>query len=73
MAGTDAPITSPDQRKPSHPKVVRALVIVASLIFLSLLFGNHQGNIENLWLVGIAAAGFGWVIVDWVLHRNGLK
>lgn len=73
MAGTDEPITSPDQRKPDHPKVVRALVIVASLIFLSMVFGNHKGNVENLWLVGLAAAGFGWVVIDWVQRRNGLK
>ncbi|MGH3658686.1 MAG: DUF2631 domain-containing protein [Micromonosporaceae bacterium] len=73
MAGTDEPITSPDQRKPDHPRVIRVLVILASLAFLSLTFGNHTGNVENIWLIVLAAGGVLWVTIDWVLRRNGLR
>ncbi|MGH3740021.1 MAG: DUF2631 domain-containing protein [Micromonosporaceae bacterium] len=69
----EEPITSPDQRKPEQARLTRALVIIGSLLLLSLVFGNHKGNIENLWLIGIAAAGFLWVVVDLMLRRNGLR
>ncbi|MQA25995.1 MAG: DUF2631 domain-containing protein [Micromonosporaceae bacterium] len=69
----DEPITSPDQRKPENIKLTRILVIVGSLGLLSMVLGNHQGNVENLWLVGLAASGLGWVVIDWVLRRNGLR
>lgn len=69
----EEPITSPDQRKPENVKLTRILVIVGSLGLLSMVFGNHQGNVENLWLIGLAGAGFAWVVIDWVLRRNGLR
>jgi hypothetical protein len=74
VAGTsDEPITSPDQRKPSNHKVARVLTILASLSFLVMTLGNHRGNIENVWLISLAAVGFLYVIVDWTLRRNGLR
>ena len=73
MAGSEEPITSPDQRKPDHPKVFWTLTIIASLIFLALTLGNHRGNVENLWLIGLAVTGFLTVIIDWTLRRNGLR
>lgn len=75
MAGTpsDEPITSPDQHKPDNPKLVYALTILASLLFLAMTFGNHRGNVENVWLVALASLGFLSVIVDWTLRRNGLR
>lgn len=69
----DEPITSPDQRKPENVKLTRILVIVGSLLILSLVLGNHRGNVENIWLIATAAAGLGWVVIDWVLRRNGLR
>jgi tellurite resistance protein TehA-like permease len=73
VAGSEEPITSPDQRKPDHPKVFWTLTIIASLIFLALTLGNHRGNVENLWLIGLAVTGFLTVIIDWTLRRNGLR
>jgi hypothetical protein len=75
VAGTpsEEPITSPDQRKPTNHKPVWALTIFASLLFLAMTFGNHRGNVENVWLIGLAAGGFLYVIVDWTLRRNGLR
>ncbi|HEX6075063.1 MAG TPA: DUF2631 domain-containing protein [Micromonosporaceae bacterium] len=75
MAGnpSDEPITSPDQRKPGNHKVVWGLTIAASLLFVTMTFGNHGGNVENVWLIGLAAGGFLYVIVDWMLRRNGLR
>lgn len=49
------------------------LTIIASLLFLAMTFGNHRGNVENAWLVGLAIAGFLYVITDWMLRRNGLR
>lgn len=75
MAGTssDEPITSPDQRKPTNHKVAWVLTILASLAFLAMTLGNHRGNVENVWLISLAAGGFLYVIVDWTLRRNGLR
>lgn len=75
MASTSSeePITSPDQHKPSNPKLVWALTVVASLSFLAMTFGNHRGNVENVWLIGLAIGGFLYVITDWALRRNGLR
>jgi hypothetical protein len=35
--------------------------------------GNHEGNTENIWLIGTALALIAAVAVDAVLRRNGLK
>jgi hypothetical protein len=53
--------------------VVWGLTIAASLLFVTMTFGNHGGNVENVWLIGLAASGFLYVIVDWMLRRNGLR
>ncbi len=73
MAGSEEPITSPDQRKPGHPRLFWTLTIVASLLLLALTFGNHRGNVENVWLIALSAAGFLTVVIDWTLRRNGLR
>lgn len=33
------------------------------LFLLAMLFGNHVGNVENLWLVGVAAFLAIWMII----------
>ncbi len=38
-----------------------------------MLFGNHKGHIEDLYLVGVAALIVGVLIADWLLRKNGLK
>jgi hypothetical protein len=40
---------------------------------LLMLCGNHRGNVENIWLIGIAATLLVIVIGDVILRRNGLR
>lgn len=72
MAGSE-PVTSPDQRKPGHRKAGRIGAVVSALILLSMLIGNHEGRIEDLWLIGFAGLLLAAVIGDAVLRRNGLR
>lgn len=72
MAGSE-PVTSPDQRKPGNRRAGRIGAVVSALILLSLTIGNHEGNIENVWLVVLALGLLGIVIGDTVLRRNGLR
>lgn len=72
MAG-DEPVISPDQLRPGKPRLARAGAVMAILVLLAMLCGNHRGNIENLWLIGLAGLIALMLIVDWVLRRNGLR
>ena len=73
MAG-DEPVTSPDQHKPMVSlRLARAGAIFGILALLGMLKGNHEGRVENIFLIGCAAVLLIIVIVDIVLRRNGLK
>ena len=74
MAGDhDAPVTSPDQHKPAHMKALRIGAVVSAIILLLMTLGNHQGKVEDIFLIVSAAALILLLIVDWVLRRNGLR
>lgn len=74
MAGTsDEQVTSPDQRKSVNPKPARVGGIFLILALLSLLIGNHRGNIEDFWIIGLATGIAALLIADWLLRKNGLK
>ena len=53
----------------SH-RTFRVAAVVVGLIMLAMLIGNHSGNVENLYLIGIAVVLFGIVIRDIVLQRK---
>ena len=74
MAG-DEPVTSPDQHKATISKRMARVGVLVSIVALVLmaLFGNHEGGIEKVWLVGIAAFLAIMLFVDFVLRRNGLR
>lgn len=72
MAGSE-PVTSPDQRKPGNRRAGQVGAVVSALILLSLTIGNHEGNIENIWLVVLALGLIGIVVGDVILRRNGLR
>jgi hypothetical protein len=73
VAGTE-PVTSPDQHKPTPIKAARVAGTISAILLVLMAFcGNHRGNVERIWLTGIAAAIIGILIVDGVLRRNGLK
>ncbi|BCJ57924.1 DUF2631 domain-containing protein [Micromonospora endophytica] len=72
MAGSE-PVTSPDQHKPGHRKAGRIGAVVTAFALLAMLCGNHEGRVENLWLIGLAVLLLLIVIGDVVLRRNGLR
>jgi len=72
VAGNE-PVTAPDQHKRSSGRAARVGAVVTIVILLAMLIGNHEGNIENLWLVGLAALLVAILIGDWVLRKNGLR
>ncbi|TDC79440.1 DUF2631 domain-containing protein [Micromonospora sp. KC606] len=72
MAGSE-PVTAPDQHKPGHRKSGRIGAVLTALALLAMLCGNHEGRVEDIWLVGLAALLLAIVIGDAVLRRNGLR
>ncbi len=69
----EEPVYAPDQLKPGNRKSWRIGAIVSAVVLLAMLWGNHEGNTENLWLILIAAGLLVALLADVVLRRNGLK
>jgi hypothetical protein len=69
----DEPVTSPDQHKPTNMRMIRGAAVVTALILLSMVFGNHEGRTEDIWLAALAIGMLLLLIIDWVLRRNGLR
>jgi hypothetical protein len=38
-----------------------------------MVLGNHQGRIEDIFLIAMAGGLILMLIIDWVLRRNGLR
>ena len=72
MAG-DEEVTSPDQHRRTNLKVARVGGVLTIIILLLMTIGNHEGNIEDIWLVGLAALLAAIMIADWLMRRNGLR
>ncbi|MEV4200902.1 DUF2631 domain-containing protein [Micromonospora globbae] len=72
MAGSE-PVTSPDQHKPGHRKSGRIGAVLTALALVAMLCGNHEGKVEDIWLIGLAVLLLVIVIGDAVLRRNGLR
>ena len=69
----EEPVYAPDQLKPGNRKWGRRGAIISAGVILLYLWGNHEGNTENVFLVLTALTLVGAVVVDAVLRRNGLK
>jgi hypothetical protein len=69
----EEPVYAPDQLKPGHRKWGRRGALGTAVILLLFLWGNHEGNTENVYLLAIALLLIGAVALDAVLRRNGLK
>jgi hypothetical protein len=70
----DEPVTSPDQHRPTVSKRLARLGAVLTIVILvAMTFGNHEGNIENIYLAGSAGLLALILVVDFILRRNGLK
>ncbi|SCL32163.1 DUF2631 domain-containing protein [Micromonospora inyonensis] len=72
MAGSE-PVTSPDQHEPGHRKAGQIGAVLTALALLAMLCGNHEGRVENIFLIAGAALLLLVVIGDVVLRRNGLR
>ncbi|MBM0276587.1 DUF2631 domain-containing protein [Micromonospora tarensis] len=72
MAGSE-PVTSPDQHKPGHRRAGQIGAVLSALALLAMICGNHEGRVEDIWLIGLAALLLIIVIGDAVLRRNGLR
>ncbi|NUR71611.1 MAG: DUF2631 domain-containing protein [Hamadaea sp.] len=72
MAGTE-PVTSPDQHKPTPVKAARIAGVLSIIVLLLMTIGNHEGRVEDLFLVATAGIIAALIIIDAVLRRNGLR
>ena len=46
---------------------------IAVLVTLTYLVGNHEGRVEDLWVVGIAALMVLILVLDWRRRRNAWR
>jgi hypothetical protein len=46
---------------------------IAVLIVLTFLIGNHEGRVEDLWVVGIALVMVLILIMDWRRRKNAWR
>jgi hypothetical protein len=70
----DEPVTSPDQHRPTvSRRLARFGAVVVALALLAMTIGNHIGNVENIFLAGLAGLILVTLIADVILRRNGLK
>ncbi|MEV0270869.1 DUF2631 domain-containing protein [Hamadaea sp. NPDC050747] len=72
MAGTE-PVTSPDQHKPTPVKAARIAGVLSIIALLLMTLGNHEGRVEDVFLVTFAGIIAALIIIDAVLRRNGLR
>jgi hypothetical protein len=67
-------VTSPDQHKPTiSRKLARFGAIVTILALLAMLYGNHRGNVENIFLIALAGLLALMLVLDFVLRKAGLR
>lgn len=52
------------------PKATRISGIIATLLMLGFLIGNHESNVENLWLIGISALMIGGLVYQRIRERT---
>ncbi len=69
----DEQVTAPDQHKPGFEKSARVGAIISIAILLLMLIGNHEGQVENLWLIGTAAVLALALVADVLMKKHGLK
>jgi hypothetical protein len=71
--GSEELVTSPDQLKPTSRKPAYLGAAGSVTVLLLMLFGNHRGKVEDLWLIGSATIIVLIVLGDWAMRRNGIK
>jgi hypothetical protein len=67
-------VTSPDQHKPTiSNRLARFGAVATIVILLAMLFGNHRGRVEDIFLIAFAALLALLLVLDFVLRRLGLR
>ena len=68
-------VYGPDQLKPPPFRRLTLLAALATAAILPIMafIGNHEGNVEKIWLVGIAALIVLAIIADYFLRKAGLR
>jgi hypothetical protein len=51
----------------------RRLTIIPILFLLAMLFGNHRGKLEDIWLVGFAVLMVVLLVVDARRRKNAWR
>ncbi len=51
----------------------RVGAVIATVFMLAYLFGNHEGRIEDIWVVFIAAVMILILLLDWRRRRNAWR
>ena len=73
MSGEEQ-VTSPDQHKPTiSRRLARFGAVATILILLGMLYGNHRGRVEDIFLIAIAGLLAVLLVLDFVLRRLGLR
>ncbi|GAA1673944.1 hypothetical protein GCM10009830_20370 [Glycomyces endophyticus] len=66
-------ILSPDQRKPTSRKALYSALTVAIVINLAYLFGNHQGWVEDAFILITVAVLLAVIVTDAWMVKAGLR
>ncbi|TQS41739.1 DUF2631 domain-containing protein [Cryptosporangium phraense] len=69
----EEPVIAPDQLREGHPKLWRGLAVVSAVALLIMVVGNHQGHVEDLFLIGGAVIILVLLAWDAVQRRYGVK
>ncbi len=66
----DVPSANWGWSKENH-RVIHIGGILAAIFLVAMTHGNHQGHVEDIFLIGFALAILTFVIRDWWLRRRG--
>ncbi len=68
-------VTSPDQhRRTVSPRLAGLGAVVTIIALLAMaFFGNHEGGIEKVFLVGVAGLILLIIVLGFVLRKSGLR
>ncbi|MFI5957213.1 DUF2631 domain-containing protein [Cryptosporangium sp. NPDC051539] len=69
----EEPVIAPDQLREGHPRLWRGLAVVSAISLLLMVVGNHQGHVEDLFLIGGALTILALIVWDGVQRRYGVK
>jgi len=54
-------------------KFGRIGAVIATLVLLTFVIGNHQGHVEDLWILGLALVMIIILVHDWRRRRNAWR